>query len=146
MRQWEYYSAVFWIIKNKKWEILFQRRANTGFSDWLLQLPSGHLEWEEFFKEALIREMKEEINIDIKEENIELKHISHRIKKEERVYFDIYLSIKNYSWEIHNNEPDKCSELIFIDLNNYNENEMAWFDVNVLKMIQQWEAFSEFIF
>jgi 8-oxo-dGTP pyrophosphatase MutT (NUDIX family) len=66
MRQWEYYSAVFGIIKNEKWEILFQRRANTGFSDWLLQLPAGHLEWEEFFKEALIREMKEEINIDIK--------------------------------------------------------------------------------
>jgi hypothetical protein len=62
------------------------------------------------------------------------------------VYFDVYLSIKNYSWEIYNNEPDKCSELMFIDLNNYNESEMAWFDVNVLKMIQKGEAFSEFIF
>lgn len=146
MRNWEFYAAVFWIIKNKKWEILFQRRKNTWFSDWLLQLPSWHIEWEEFFKEALIREMKEEININISENDIDVQHISHRIRKNERTYFDVYLIIKNYSGEIFNNEPEKCSELKFIDLSDYNKDEMVGFDINILKMIQKWETFSEFIF
>jgi len=141
----EYYWAVFWIIKNDKWEILFQRRKNTWFADWLFQLPSWHMEWDELFKEAFIREMKEEINIDVNDNDVDVKHISHRIWKNNRVYFDVYLIVNKYSWEIINNEPDKCSELKFINLDNYNKDEMIWFDLDVIKLIKEWKQISEAI-
>jgi len=46
-------------------------------------------------EDALIREMKEEINIELKK--CELIHISHRISKDERVYFDCYFKILEYT-------------------------------------------------
>jgi len=45
--------------------------------------------------EACKREMKEEIGIDIQEEDLEILHICHRVAPD-RIYFDIYLDIKNY--------------------------------------------------
>ena len=115
-RWWEFYAAVYGIIKNDSGKILMQRRANTGFNDGILQLPSWHLEWEETYFQALKREMKEEINIDIDDSDIVLSHVWHRIHKWDRVYYDIYLEITKYRWEIKNNEPDKCSELDFFDI------------------------------
>ena len=38
MRKPEFYSATYAIIENKKWEILFMKRANTGFRDWCYQI------------------------------------------------------------------------------------------------------------
>ena len=89
--------------------------------------------------------MKEEINIDIKQEDIDVKHVSHRIRKWDRIYFDIYLKVNKYSGEIKNNEPEKCSELIFVDLDDYNENEMKGFDIKCIKMIKEWKQISEII-
>ena len=145
MRNWEFYSAVFWIIENEKWEILFQRRQNTWYADNMLQLPSWHIEWEELFKEAFIREMKEEINIDVVGNNIDIVHIQHRIRKNDRIYFDVYLRVSKYTGEIENNEPEKCNELKFVDLDNYNKDEMIWFDIDVIRMISEWRQLSEII-
>lgn len=143
MRTPDCYSACYAIIENSKWEILFQKRANTGFRDGCFQMPAGHIEWEETMKECLIREMKEELNIDILEINLEIEHISHRVCKWERTYFDVYLSVKKYTWIPKIAEPDKCSELKFIDINNIRRKELFWYDVDVIKMIEKWEKFSE---
>lgn len=143
MRKAEFYSAVFGIIENEKWEILFQKRQNTCYNDWLFQLPSGHVEWEEFYKDALIREMKEELDITILEDDIDILHVQHIVHKWWLVYFDIYLKINKYSWEIKNNEPEKCSELRFIDLKKYSEDEITHIDIEVLDMIKDWKQISE---
>lgn len=143
MRKPEYYSAVYWIIRNSKWEILFQKRQNTGFRDWCFQIPSWHIEWKESMEDALIREMKEEINIELKK--CELIHISHRISKDERVYFDCYFKILEYTWEIRNLEPDKCSELTVININEIKEKDLFWYDLDVIKKIEKWEKFSEVV-
>jgi 8-oxo-dGTP diphosphatase len=68
--------------------------------------------------------MKEEINIDVVGNNIDIVHIQHRIRKNDRIYFDVYLRVSKYTGEIKNNEPEKCNELKFVDLDNYNKDEM----------------------
>lgn len=143
-RKPEFYAAVFWIIKDENWNILFQKRQNTWFADWFYQLPSWHIEWEETYNEALIREMKEELWIDILEKNIKLVHISHRITKNDRVYFDIFFEITLYNWEITNTEPEKCSELKFLDYKN--ENLVINYNKLALENIEKWTAFSEVIY
>lgn len=145
MRNPNFYSAVYWIIENEKWEILFQKRANTGFRDWEYQLPAWHIEWRETIINSLIREMKEELDINILEQDLEIKHISHRISKDVRVYFDIYIKITKYSWTIKNAEEDKCSEIKFINTKNIKEQNLFSYDLEVLKKIENWESFSEFI-
>ena len=55
------------VVKNKKGEILVLRRhpkSKTNPHKW--ELPGGKTEKEEFFDEALIREVKEETDLDVK--------------------------------------------------------------------------------
>ena len=144
MRTPEFYAAVYGIIKNTSWEILFQRRQNTGFSDGLLQLPSGHIEGKETYQEALVREMKEELGINIIENNITLSHILHRINPQERVYFDVFLEVKAYEWELINREPEKCSELCFVDLTSESASQdVVSYNKDILRYIEQGLPFSE---
>ncbi len=140
MRNSEYYAAVYWIIENKKGEILLMKRKNTGFMDDKYGLPAGHLEWYESLKQWLIREIKEEICIEVIEEDLEMVHISHRISNWERVYFDFYFKVKKYTWVIANWEPDKCSEVKFLDFQN---SEIIPYLKNVFNKIRAGEGFSE---
>lgn len=66
--------AVFLILtkfENGKEYTLLQKRFHTGLLDGQYDVAcSGHLEPEETLKEAMIRETKEEIGIDVKKENL----------------------------------------------------------------------------
>lgn len=141
----EFYAACYGIIRNDKWETLFQKRANTWFRDGMYQLPSGHMEWKESMKECMKREMKEELGIDIQDSDLMLEHISHRVSKD-RVYFDVYFSIKTYTWTLVNNELEKCSSIDFIDLENITEPELFEYDVDVINAIAKGEKFSDIIY
>jgi len=136
------YSAVYAIIKNDFWEILFWRRKNTWFKDWFFRLPAWHIDDKELIKESCIREMKEELDIDILEDDLKIVHICHRINKD-KIYFDIYLEVKKYFWEIKINEPDKCSELKFVDINNLLDDDFVNYDINCVKKSINLEFFSE---
>lgn len=137
-----FYSAVYAIIKNEKWKILFWRRKNTWFKDWFFQLPAWHIEDKELVKESCIREMKEELDIDMLKDDLKVVHICHRVKKD-RVYFDIYLEVKKYFWEIKINETDKCSELKFVDINNLPIDDFVNYDIDCVKKANSGEYFSE---
>ena len=142
MAKAEFYAATYMIIENEKKEVLFMRRANTWFRDWAFQVPAGHLEWEESMLDCAKRESKEELNIDIID--AEVVHISHRVAPD-RVYFDVYVKVKKYNWEPKINEPEKCSEFKFIDIDNILEEDKNLFsyDLDLIKNIRVWECFSE---
>jgi len=140
MSQKQYYAAVYWIIRDDSGKILLQRRANTGFNDGILQFPSGHIEWEETYFDALKREMKEEIHIDITPDNVNLSHVLHRIHPWERVYFDVFFEIKNFTGSIKNMEPSKCSELDFFEETHA---DITPYNVQILKMIKNGIPLSE---
>jgi len=54
------------------------RRYNTGYHDGMCGLCAGRVEKNETFKEAIIREVKEEIGIDLKIEDLEVIHVMQR--------------------------------------------------------------------
>ena len=53
------------ILINEKNQVLLMKRCNTGYMDNMYAFVSGHLEENESLSDAIIRESKEEINIDI---------------------------------------------------------------------------------
>jgi 8-oxo-dGTP diphosphatase len=108
------------LIKDNK--VLLQRRLNTGYKDGEYVLPSGHVEKEESFTKALIREMIEEIGIILKPEDLKVAHIMHRKSefKEERI--DTFFIAEQWENEIQNMEPEKCDDLSWFPMDNLPDN------------------------
>lgn len=103
---------------NKK-EILLLLRQNTGYADGLYDLPGGHLDPNEDIFDAMIREAKEEIGIDMERYNMKIVHINHRFKNGMLKFVFKVDKYKNY---VTNGEPDKCEEIRWVEIDNLPEN------------------------
>ena len=91
------------------------RRANTGYQDGFYHVPAGHVEEGELPTEAVIRETREEVNVDLKPADVELAHVSYRAKHDptgDRI--DFFFRARRWNGEIKNMEPHKCDELKWV--------------------------------
>lgn len=102
--------SVFLVLTNGS-QILLLKRQNTGHYDGFYGLPAGRVEPNETLEKALIRESKEEIDIELL--HLKLVHVMHRKEYSEGGYecLDFYFMSDKYKGRIKNNEPNKCSEL-----------------------------------
>ena len=141
MEREKFLSAVYLIIKNKNNEILLQRRQGTKLWPGFLALPAGHIDEGENAYEAAIREAKEELGIIISIDNIVDTFVVNRKNKSLMPYFDIYFEINKYDGVIEISEPEKCSELIWQDINNL-PNDMIDFEIEAIKNNQLGIKFS----
>lgn len=112
----KFLSSIYIIIKNEDNKILLQRRQGTKFCSGYLALPAGHLDVGENVYDALVREAKEELDIDISINDIVDTFVVNRRNKTLSPYFDVYFEIVKYKGNIKINEPNKCSELIWASL------------------------------
>lgn len=110
-----FYAAVYAIIRNGAGEILFSQRKNTEFMNGKYQLPAGHMDGNESMATAMARELKEELDIEVHENDIRTAHISHRIFPD-REYFSIYLEVLHFTGTPTINEPEKCGDIRYFDI------------------------------
>ncbi len=112
-----------YILLEQEGKILLGKRCNTGYQDGNYQVPAGHVEEGELPTEAIIRETKEEVNVDLKLEDLELVHVGYRPKHDpsgDRI--DLFFKVKNWSGEVKNMEPEKCEDLNWFSWDNLPEN------------------------
>lgn len=102
------------LLINDAGEVLFGQRQNTGFEDGAWHVPSGHLEAGESVVSALIREAKEEIGVTIDPRDVEFAHVMHNASGGGRIAF--FFTVRTWSGEPENREPDKCSDLRWFPL------------------------------
>ena len=112
------------IIVNKQGQILLQSRADRD--KW--GLPGGCQELGERFQDTIIREVKEETNLDIKEEDLMLIDIvSGASRRNNYPNGDVVINntalycIRNYSGELKWDTESK--EMKFFDLDNLPQNQ-----------------------
>lgn len=112
------------IIINENGQILLQSRADRA--RW--GLPGGCQELGERFQDTVIREVKEETNLDVKEEDLELIDIvSGASRRNDYPNGDVVINntalycIRNYSGELKWDSESK--EMRFFDLDNLPENQ-----------------------
>lgn len=112
------------IIVNDKGQILLQSRTDN--ERW--GLPGGCQELGERFEETVIREVKEETNLDITEDNLELVGIiAGGTRRKEYPNGDVVINntalycVKNYTGEVKWDSESK--EMRFFDLDNLPENQ-----------------------
>ncbi len=112
-----------YLLLEKDGKILVARRANTGYEDGKYQVPAGHIEHGELPSQALIREAKEEIGIEVRPEDIEFVHVSYRPvhdNTDDRV--DFFFRVRTWSGEVTNMEPRKCDDLKWVSPDQLPEN------------------------
>ena len=112
------------IIVNDKGQILLQSRTDN--ERW--GLPGGCQELGERFEETVIREVKEETNLDITEENLELVGIiAGGTRRKEYPNGDVVINntalycVKNYTGEVKWDSESK--DMRFFDLDTLPENQ-----------------------
>lgn len=110
-----------YLVLMKDNRILLSRRYNTGFHDGEYSFPAGHLHGEdETLREAMVREAKEEIGIEVDLADLELIHVMHRKQQEptneRRVNF--FFKAKKWKGAPRIMEPNKCDDLQWFELDN----------------------------
>ena len=106
-----------YLILEKDGKYLFLKRQNTGYMDGYYQVPAGHLEGGENLKQAMVREAKEEIDLDLLEKDLELVFVAHKLVENAVERMDFYFTVKNFvADKIRNNETEKCSDLAWLTL------------------------------
>lgn len=122
-------------------KIFLIRRCNTGFEDGNYAFIAGHMEKGETVWEAMVREAREEANIIVKSEDLQMVHVMHRKSKDsERV--DFFLTARKWEGEPINNEPDKCDHVGWFPMDNLPENTID-FTRQVIECYRKGEIFSE---
>lgn len=110
------------LLFNKNEQILLLKRKSTGFGDEQYGFIGGHVEKNENVKKAIIREAKEEVGIEIDEQDLEFRNILNRKVNENTEYIDFVFTTKKWQGTIENMEPGKCSELLWCNINNLPNN------------------------
>ena len=123
------------IIVNEKGEILLQSRADND--RW--GLPGGCQELGERFEETVIREVKEETNLDVAENDLELIAIvSGKSRRNEYPNGDVVINntalycIKNYSGTLKWDSESKNMQFFALDNLPVNQN-----DPDLIEMYRQ---------
>lgn len=104
--------AAVYILFRREGDVLFLRRANTGYRDGEYSLPAGHLDGGESAIHAALREAREETGVVLDPTDLRLIHTQHRMGDEgdhERI--NLYFDVTRWTGDPVNAEPDKCSAL-----------------------------------
>lgn len=116
-------SAVHMIIMDND-KLLLQKRKGSKLWPGYYALPAGHIDEGENQYDALVREAKEELDIDINPEDITKSYVVLRRNyfeidgKKLEPYIDYYFEISKYKGTPKIVELNKCEELLWADINN----------------------------
>ncbi len=126
----------------KEGKILLLRRFNTGWQDGKYSFPAGHLEAGEKVTDAVIREVLEEVGVELQPERLRFAHAMLR-RSSDKEYLDFFFAVENWNGEPKNAEPDKCDDLSWFPLEELPPNLLG----SVRSAIQSYRSgtlFSEF--
>ena len=96
------------VIENEG-KFLFVKRAHTGMADGFYMLPGGHVEVGESVLHATARELKEELGIEVKEEDLKFMLVESI-----KTHITFFFRVKKYEGIPHNMEPEKHDEVVFL--------------------------------
>lgn len=120
-------SAVHMIIMDNDNKILLQKRKGSKLWPGYYALPAGHIDEGENQYDALVREAKEELDIEINPKDIINSYVVLRRNffeidgKKLEPYIDYYFEISKYKGIPKIVELNKCEELIWSNIDDLPE-------------------------
>lgn len=124
-----------YIILEREGRFLLARRCNTGYEDGNYQVPAGHVEDGELPTEAMAREAKEEVGVDVLPIDLTLVHVGYRPRHDatgNRV--DFFFHASSWQGEVRNMESEKCDDLRWVTFEELPDNVTA----HVREALEAW--------
>lgn len=131
-------TAVY-VILEKDGKIFLIRRANTGWADGMLTIPSGHVDKGDKIIYTAIKETQEEAGVLIDEKDLEFVHVDYITDE----YVNFYFKATKWEGEPHLGEPHLTSEFVWLDSGSETD-DMVPQVKNLLKKIRDGKSFSEY--
>jgi len=132
------------IILNNKWEILLQKRPKT-YKWWTRGLPWWKLQKYETFENALIREVKEETNLDVNTQDCQVINIANTFDAESKTHFiQIWVLVKKTAGDLKIMEPSKCEDLRYFSLDWLPNNLFSPTETNI-KLFISWKFYDTLV-
>ena len=111
--------GVFLLLQRED-KIYLQLRKNCSFEG-MYGAIGGHLDGGETIANAIIREAKEEVGIDIQENDLKLATICHS-NAGNKEYLQFFFICNRWQGVVENKELDKCEKIELYGLNNLPSN------------------------
>lgn len=131
--------AVFLLLKEEN-KIYLQLRKNCSFAG-MYGAIGGHVDGGETIINAVIREAKEEVGIDVSKKDLILKTICHS-NAGGKEYIQFFFVCDKWDGIIKNKEKDKCERIDLFDINNLPKNTVPYLKTAINKINAQ-EIFFE---
>lgn len=142
----EIFTSVMLLLKKDTRVLLFQRNKKDCIGDGFYALPGGGVERDETILQAVCREGREELCVNILPQDLIVRHVLH-LKNPESVRVPVlvvfFVQALRWDGEPKNSETHNHSKLGWFDLNNLPNNTMPS-NIHVLKMIKIGCFYSEF--
>lgn len=109
--------AVYGLLRRGD-RLLLLRRANSGFHDGELALPAGHVDEGESALAAIVRELGEEVVVDVRPQDCRLALTGHAGPERpgDDAYVDLYFTVDRWVGEPRIGEPEKAVELVWVSV------------------------------
>ena len=107
-----------YLVLRRDGEILLLKRFNTGYEDGKYSLIAGHVEHFESPSQAIVREAREEVGIEVAIEDLRFVKVVHRQCPDNLVFVDYFFEASRWNGEPGISEPEKCSDLIWVPANS----------------------------
>ncbi len=111
MSKVNFHAAIFLVVRDADGRILLRQRAGTEWLPVYWDFPSGHVEADESFAAAAVRELAEETSLSVSQEDLEIIHVS--INHTDMPYINVVFAAKKWQGTPIITEPHKCSAMEF---------------------------------
>lgn len=133
--------SVFMILRDGN-RVLLIKRGNTGWMDGYYSLPAGAIDGDESLTHEIVRETKEEVNVDVDVKDAIYVHTMHNTTNGEE-WVGSYFMTEKWKGEPIVNEPHKHTEVRWVDIDDIPEKTIPYVK-QALKAVGNKEIYSEF--
>ena len=105
-------------VQDGQKQVLLQHRGQTEMLPNVWDCISGHVEEQETVRQAMVREVNEELAIIVKVEDIEFVGMTHLRLDDETTYYNIFLTTDKFVGTPKIMEKDKHDDLKWVNLSD----------------------------